>query len=211
MTKLIGLTGAKRSGKNTVATIFEDHVDGTVLQTSFAAKLKAAAARALGFQGTEEELIALMDECKEHWEFGITGIGEDSATVKFFSGRHYLQWFGTEAGRETFGGSFWVDQVLPDPSEAVAAGGWVEAAPSVMLNLRYDQDYVLVTDLRFPNEAERIKLLGGVVWEVTRPGTGGDGHASERPLPRELVDLTIVNDGDKDALAAKVAVAVMSL
>lgn len=39
---------------------------------------------------------------------------------------------------------------------------------------------VVVTDVRYPNEAERILALGGVLWVITRPGFGPvNAHASE--------------------------------
>jgi hypothetical protein len=65
-------------------------------------------------------------------------------------------------------------------------------------------DCVAITDLRYPNEAQRVLDLGGEVWEVVRPGLVSDGHASEQTLPRDLVTLTIENDSDVADLQLKV-------
>jgi hypothetical protein len=52
---------------------------------------------------------------------------------------------------------------------------------------------VLVEDVRFPNEAEAIRSLGGVVVKLTRPGVSSvaGAHKSEQGLPEELVDVTL--------------------
>jgi hypothetical protein len=67
--------------------------------------------------------------------------------------------------------------------------------PPVILTAMYGTSAVAFTDLRYPNEAQRILDLGGEVWEIIRPGLSSDGHASETPLPRELVSRRIRNDG----------------
>jgi hypothetical protein len=54
-------------------------------------------------------------------------------------------------------------------------------------------DIAVVTDVRFPNEAERIKALGGQVWEIHRGDESCDTHSSETPLPADLIDRTIYN------------------
>lgn len=54
----------------------------------------------------------------------------------------------------------------------------------------------IVCDVRFDNEAEAIRKLGGVVIRLSRPGAGqGDDHVSEQPISDHLVDFDISNDG----------------
>lgn len=153
------------------------------------------AALALGYEGDEATLIAFMDEFKgtgrveayaslpEHvrQQFGHT--------LSKSTGRQYLQNFGNYA-RRVFGESFWIDQVLP-------AGDWDVRYPGV--------DVLAVTDVRYPNEAEAIRALEGEIWEVVRPGIESDGHASEQPLPSNLVDYRIANVGTLDDLSHSVA------
>lgn len=182
--RLIGISGLKTSGKDTTYKAINDLLpDLNVQRVAFADKLKEAAAKAIGFP--QGQAISLMDECKENWTFAIyDGFGDDLTT---FTGREYLQWFGTQAGREVFGDEFWVDLILPEP---LGPGHF-----SPLDDLYPDADVLVVTDARFPNEARRIKQLGGEMWEVTRPGLEGDGHASEQPLPADLVDIRIDNSG----------------
>ena len=51
---------------------------------------------------------------------------------------------------------------------------------------------VVITDVRYPNEAELIHDIDGVVFRVLRPGTAPDGHSSEaQDFP---VDFVVLND-----------------
>lgn len=184
------------------------------------------AALALGFEGSDESLIARMDDAKERWNIHVKrtvddvpvtwegqqriGTAQTVEPITNLTGRAYLQNFGSHA-RQVFGDTFWIDQVLPNPMQArVRAMAEVGLEPEHILESKMQQRYpdadiVTITDLRYPNEAERIKLLGGTIWEVQRPGLVSDGHSSEQPLPRELVDWEIVNDGTLDVLKARVA------
>lgn len=224
--KLVGINGFKRSGKGEVAdALFHDYVgDGTVHLVGFADKLKQIAALSLGFDRPPRELIGLMDQAKTDWLIHVakttTGqplpadyMGETLMMTNFhvLSGREFLQNLGNEA-RGVFGDDFWVDQVLPRPVDHCPGMNSLDHHIQNSLNLRRyygeEVDVVAFTDLRYPNEAKRVQSLGGVVWEVLRPGTGSDGHASEQPLPPELVDYQIHNDGDLVELAYKVSDAI---
>lgn len=103
------------------------------------------------------------------------------------STRHLLQTLGTEWGRSC-------------------------VAPDVWLNLwrcRVSRlGRVVVDDVRFPNEAELVRSLGGEVWKLTRPGAlRGKSHASEGSLDSWAhFSRYIVNNGTvaqlTDAIAA---------
>lgn len=56
---------------------------------------------------------------------------------------------------------------------------------------------VVVADVRFDNEAELVRSLGGVVVEVVRPdlSTNTDTHASEAGVDASLIDLVLLNSG----------------
>jgi len=98
--------------------------------------------------------------------------------------RPLLQRFGTEVGREMFGEDFWVEYAMkhiPDGSKVVFA------------------------DVRFPNEANFIRKLGGQIWRVERDGYGpANDHASEHALNKYDFDQRIYNDRDLDYLWEKV-------
>lgn len=98
--------------------------------------------------------------------------------------REQLQRLGSEVGREILGENIWVDLTfrnMPDGSK------------------------IVVTDCRFPNEAESVKKLGGQVWRVERPGLGAaNAHQSEVALDGWNFDATIINDGVIEDLSDKV-------
>lgn len=55
---------------------------------------------------------------------------------------------------------------------------------------------VVVTDVRFENEAMMIKLMGGQLWRVRRPGVEAvNSHVSETQLDGYKVDQIFVNSG----------------
>jgi hypothetical protein len=214
---IIAFNGAKRHGKGVSAQFAADLLDertfATSTQVGFADKLKLAAARALGFHDLDTaQAVALMDEFKER---GIIHAGpshplfrkldngeweEENIPKVKLSGREYLQWFGTEVGRDVFGKDFWVGQVLPNPLQFAT-----KAAAYANAHRKYGTDHVLITDCRFPNEAQRVKALGGLVFEVVRPELVKPAeHTSEKPLPRGLVDATIINDSDLPTLKLRV-------
>ena len=63
-------------------------------------------------------------------------------------------------------------------------------------------DVAFVPDMRFPNEADLVKEMGGYNVRIIRPGLDdGDGHASEHALDNyQGWDSEILNDGDLAAL-----------
>ena len=183
---LIGLGGRAGSGKDTVCSFVKEwgerrHVP--VRRAAFADKLKVSAARALGYTGPEWKCISYMNALKETGRVGVQIPGDgDWAVSAEISGRTYLQRFGTEAHRDVFGDSFWIDAALDgyDPS---------------------DGELLVVTDCRFPNEAQAVRQHGGLVWRVERPSLSSSSeHVSETPLPDDLVDEVLVNDGTLDEL-----------
>ena len=68
---------------------------------------------------------------------------------------------------------------------------------------------IVVTDVRFDNEAQQIIDLGGIVVNIVRTGAGLSGaeanHASEAGVSEDLIDTTIHNDGSLEDLRSAVA------
>lgn len=199
--RLIGINGFKEAGKDTTFLCIESlaHERSQVAtRRGFADKLKIMAALAIGFEGNDQFLIETMNCLKEDGGYLKTGMIENSRisglpiiAEKQITGRKYLQLFGGKA-RAVFGDTFWIDLVLPNPR---SPGTWVMEEQG-QLHERFEfADYGCVTDVRYPNEAERILALGGEVWEVINPNCVSDGDASEQPLPRDLVTLQIPNHG----------------
>lgn len=75
---------------------------------------------------------------------------------------------------------------------------WVNAAVKKMDDP--SKNYV-ITDVRFENEAETIKGLGGEIWRVERPGvTAVNSHVSESNLGTWEFDRYIHNSGTLEDL-----------
>ena len=72
-----------------------------------------------------------------------------------------------------------------------------------MLFRSYQQ--VVIPDVRFPNEADAIKELGGIIWRINRHGLNGiNEHRSEHAMDSYMVDHVIYNDGSLDELSDEV-------
>lgn len=190
--KIIGLSGYAQSGKNTVAALIAEQVEGSVETVAFADLIKVSAARALGVLRHPDDvgLRAVRrwaDDFKLSQNVQITDAA--GQVVHEISGRSFLQRYGSEAHRDLFGPDFWVDQIT-----------WER-----------DCDVLIFTDCRFANEAEAIRARSGEVWRIVRPRARSGEHVSEKALPGELVDMEILNAGTLQDLARTVGRATAEL
>lgn len=170
---LIGLNGQIGSGKDTVYQRLLENADCHVSRIAFADKMKQSVAATLNITDDAVELDKIIDwvnRIKESGQFQLR-VGN---TVFDFSGREFLQWYGTEAHRNVFGEDFWVDAALPP-------------------DFYHYGEIVCVTDVRFLNEAQRIHDLGGQVWRVLNGPLTPSRHRSEQILPLEVIDVEIAN------------------
>lgn len=186
---LLGLHGRAGSGKDQsyryIADWAQQH-ERPVRRDAFADRMKFSAARAIGYDGDMTACIAICDQLKQPgWEIIVRE--PDGRVEHVITGREYHQYFGTEAHRDVFGTSFWIDAVLdsyvPDAGELL-----------------------VITDVRLPNEAEAIRDQGGEIWQIIRPGKPitEARHSSEQPLPEDLIDHVIRNTKDRDHLRRSV-------
>lgn len=181
MQEIIGLMGYARSGKDTVGRILVEEHGFT--RISFADPLRAIALAInpfIGFtnpQTHQPEGIRL--------ESLVSLIGWDKAKVGYPEVRRLLQAIGTEAGRNILGATVWVDLLEKKIKEKKA-------------------NYV-ITDVRFQNEVNVVRGLGGKLWWINRPGVGPlDGHASENSVAPNDADDPLFNDGTIEQLSDKV-------
>jgi hypothetical protein len=74
---------------------------------------------------------------------------------------------------------------------------WVNAAlSSIGAN-----DRIVITDVRFENEAAMIKSMGGQLWRIKRSGVGPvNGHVSESEMDGYKVNQIFVNNGSLEEL-----------
>jgi hypothetical protein len=174
---LIGLySPAPRSGKTTVAAYLTEH---GYYRAPFAGPLKRMIRTFLRELGHPNSAI------DHHLEDGKADVIPGIRTTS----RHLLQTLGTEWGRSC---------VHPD----VWLMCWRETATSYL----NDGVPVVVDDLRFPNEADLIRALGGQLWHIHRPSTKrGTTHSSEGSLDAYPFDHHLTNDGSLTDLYEQVS------
>lgn len=111
------------------------------------------------------------------------------------SPRQMLQSLGTEWGRQMVRGDLWIQAAFAEAGQ---------------------HEKVVISDVRFANEAQAISDRGGIVIRVVRPGHScltqeTATHASEAGIPDELIDAEVVNDGLLGDLSGKVDAAIERL
>lgn len=115
----------------------------------------------------------------------------------FIKDRKLLQWIGTEWGRDTISPTVWID---------------IWKAEVAQVNESNPGSIIVCDDVRFQNEAETVRAMGGIVVEIasnlrhsridTKAGIGG--HATESGFDKGLIDSTIFNNGTVEELKASI-------
>jgi hypothetical protein len=115
----------------------------------------------------------------------VDAYGWDVAKVNEPEIRRLLQEIGLSA-RKVFGDDFWIVQALDK-------------------NNSYDR--LVITDVRFENEAEHIKLVGNwldkpsEIWRIKRPNVRAvNEHVSESQMDGYKVDRILLNGGSLEEL-----------
>ena len=185
---IIGLSGYAKSGKDTVAEIIREIQPEKWEIKKFSGKLKQIASILLGMP---EHLF-------ENQDFKSEMLGEEwwknygdfyhQTTV-----RDFLQLLGTDAIRNGLHSNAWVNALMADYKPAKMD--------------QYHPSNWIVTDVRFPNEAEAIKDRGGIIIRIDRPGVEPvNAHPSEVALDNWDFDYKIANVSDLPALKQTVEV-----
>ena len=177
--EIVGLSGYARSGKDEAAKVLVEEFGFT--RVAFADKLREVlyALNPIVSFGVYENF---------HWDYSKNVHVQDVTDECGWDGyketehgpeiRRLLQRLGTEAGRQTLWDSIWVDAALTGHPEDAR---------------------LVVTDCRFPNEAQAIKDRGGVVWRISREGVGpANSHPSETSLDDWNFDAWVDNNGTLD-------------
>ena len=175
-TKIIGLTGLAGSGKDTCAHLLANELRAlrrTVDQMAFADPIRWM----LAALGVPEQAMA--DRTMKEMAMA------DFANSSY---RHMAQTLGTEWGRQCMGVSFWTSRLQARLAKLEEAG----RAP----------DFLLITDVRFPNEAAWVKSRQGMLLRLERPATAKvRPHTSEaQALP---CDALMSNTSTIDDLATR--------
>ena len=171
--KLIGVCGKKGSGKDTSIKKLVEQYDYKVIK--FAGHLKDMMRALLKAQNVSEYMIERMIEgdLKE----------VPSGYLAGRTPRYAMQTLGTEWGRDLIDKSFWTTCFVNQIDEKS--------------NTRY-----VCTDMRFPNEVEVVKALGGYTYRVERENTSSAfaEHPSETLIGTLEVDEVIFNTRSIDDL-----------
>lgn len=171
---IIGIIGKKRTGKDTLAAaLVAEH---GFRRLAFADRLKAMALDVN--PAVDSDLDGRMYSLAE----SVAVFGWERTKDECPEARRFLQTLGV-AVREHIDGDAWVRPVL---QEAAAA-----------------TEPIVITDVRFPNEAEAIRAAGGYLIRIERPSVSScDSHVSESGLPDVPVDYVICNTGSVNDLLA---------
>jgi hypothetical protein len=188
---IIGICGLIGTGKGTVADIL---VEQGFVKHNFADKLKDGVSTIFGWdramlEGDTDESRQWREQKDSFWS---------SELDEYITPRAVLQMFGTDCMRDGFHKDIWVSllkqQLIANP----------------------EYNYV-VPDVRFENEIEMLRSIGGQVWEVKRNGdpewlieyetTGVEPtsvHPSEWCWVKPAKDFVVHNDGTIDDLRDQV-------
>jgi len=193
---IIGLTGFAGVGKDSVADALIEKLQFSRL--SFADALYNEASKAFGVdiewmcdrtnKETPHPVMSLL-HCKD-FDF-IETLCKDAECEnssewmrKPRSPREILQKWGTEYRREQCS-SYWVDQA------------------ENLIN-KHENSNIVFTDVRFKEEADLIRGVGGIIVRVDRAGINAvNDHPSEQYAKHGSVDYVIYNNGGLDELSTK--------
>lgn len=178
-TKIVAFFGYKGSGKDTAAGLLSNHLnklDRSCYLHNFAAPVKMFVAQLYGLTRDECYEPALKEKVLGRWPYK--------------SPRFLMQEFAEQMCRSRYP-DIWVRQ-------------WVMNFPETdSENNTYD--YVLVTDLRYPNEYEELRRRGAVIVSVHRPGLDlSDQHESESHYGKFTPDVILHNTGTIEYLSEAV-------
>ncbi|MGW2398491.1 deoxynucleotide monophosphate kinase family protein [Kitasatospora sp. NPDC001664] len=174
----VALIGRARSGKDTVAAILRRDYGFT--RVALADPLKDMALAVDPVIGLE--LLGMNAPAPLHLRTAVERYGWERVKDEYPEARRFLQRLGSEGIREHVDRDFWIRRCL---RTAAAAPG-----------------PVVVTDVRFANEAVHLVRNGFKVWFIDRGGPDGE-HPSER-LEAKHADLTIDNRTTLAALECQI-------
>ena len=141
--KIIGICGSAGAGKDTVGDILVNNLPNWE-KMSFASHLKDVTSLLFGFDrkmlaGETSEDRTIREQPDKFWS---EKMGND------FTPRYALQYLGTNLLRNQLHQNIWVDCLERKIMES-------------------DKN-VVITDVRFPNEIDMIRNIGGEIWRVER-------------------------------------------
>lgn len=174
--QVIGVTGRKFNGKDTLGNYFVEKYGYKRL--AFADALKNGCREIFGF--TNEQLYGDQKETfDEYWDT---------------TPRTVLQYVGTDLFREQ------LCTIMPKVGKNI----WLKVVEKKILDeLKINPNArFVITDVRFQNECQMIKNMGGIVIRVKRDSVNNvvDCHCSELEIEKLNVNVELPNNGTKQEL-----------
>lgn len=199
---IIALTGQAGSGKDTASDMLVGACRFTKLAFADALRREVAEAYRLDVDGMQSLLAdraaketpttrLALTECRDFGFIGAVALANRATVTHEWatqgrSPRQILQWWGTEYRR------------------AQRLDYWTSTLYSHLHQLHKldGRTRFVITDCRFENEAHLVRSLGGVVWQIERPGLPHveNGHASTADPIKLQPSAIIANDGSLNAL-----------
>jgi len=182
---LIALTGSMNSGKTTSSN-YLTHTYGFT-EYAFANPIKD---------------IGLVLGFEKHQMYGTQKQKSEMNQYLNISGREFLQKFGTEICRDL------LPQILPSMQLGESKSIWILLFEIYMEKIikEYPNGCIVVSDVRFLNEAAVIKKYGGYIIKIERPSDVSNTelfkHSSE--MTQIKPDFTIDNIGTIETLYNKI-------
>ena len=193
---IIGLVGRAGAGKDTVASILQDAYGH--IPVAFADALREEVSEAFGVDHSlwvdrytkEQPTPALsIARCKDNrFIQRMIALAEDPYPAR--SPREIMRWWGTEYRRDCDSSTYWTDR-LHERIESYLRTGFRK---------------IVVTDVRFFNEAEFVRILRGSIWRIQRQEADAvnANHQSESEQDKIDADRTISNNRSLGSLVETV-------
>ena len=170
MTKIIAFSGRKQSGKTSSGDYIQSLLDQTLIQYD------------VEFVPLKYKIYSFADPLKKDICMNILGLTEEQCN-------------GSDIDKNTLTDLVWngepltarraMEVVGTDIFRSLKRDVWVSAT---MRNIKRDQyDVAIILDVRFPNEVEAIKKLGGYVIRLTLDPFCSESQ-SEKALDQNLYD-----------------------
>lgn len=172
---------APQMGKSTATKFLIEGLGYTLVK--FAAPVKELSAAILTQMGVpEDEVPAFIDGHRK--EESLAGYGFDHLTSRYIQ-----QVVGTELGREKL-----------DPNL------WTTLAGRKVRRLLDKGERVVMDDMRFPNEYDMVKQMGGECWCIYNPRVPipVSDHPSEGLLSNHSFNVALINDGTIEDLERQI-------
>ena len=184
----IGLTGYAGVGKDAVRAVLCEQFDCD--GAAFGDKLRNYALC----------LDNYLPELGKRYSEIVAELGYERAKREHPAVRDYLVRIAHGA-RELLSPNLWLDLVLAPPDMATAHAALLARTRPLV-----------ISDVRYPNEAHRIHELGGLVIRIERPGVQAANETERATLERVPFDHVLDNDGGRvETLGPKVTAVLTAL